>query len=314
MSAATKRTPKYEHVLDDPYFRKEVYEPEADSFLLLDAIDAEANELRRTARAHHLGNAMQCLEIGPGSGIALTHLATALVDDTEPDNDTQAVDGKTAKSAQRDINGGSNNNSSGGRVTTTCCCYGVDINPRALEATRRTFDNSVPLDARRSGRATLELVRGDLMTPFAVRAKFDVVLFNPPYVPTSLEELNDAVSAAARGESFICAAWAGGPDGRLVTDRVLPALPLLLRRPTGVAYVIALIANRIDDMIATVARASHGTMTGRVVVSRWTGEQLSVIKFYFDQSCENCYYVSSSKFTALCPTATVEAGFVRCFH
>lgn len=47
----------------------------------------------------------------------------------------------------------------------------------------------------------------------------DVVLFNPPYVPTSDEE---ARSAQAHGGSdakgFIAGAWAGGDDGMNVTN------------------------------------------------------------------------------------------------
>ncbi len=37
----------------------------------------------------------------------------------------------------------------------------------------------------------------------------DIVLFNPPYVPTESRELKDAASG-------ISAAWAGGIDGREV--------------------------------------------------------------------------------------------------
>ena len=67
----------------------------------------------------------------------------------------------------------------------------------------------------------LEVVRADLLG--AVRpGTVDVLLFNPPYVPTSEEE---AAGGQAERDT---AAWAGGPDGRVVVDRLLPDLGRLL--------------------------------------------------------------------------------------
>jgi release factor glutamine methyltransferase len=235
-----KRTPVYDHVLRDPYFRKEVYEPEADTFLLLDAIDKDESALRTMVRDR---GSLVCVELGVGSGVVLTHLAMSL---------------ETLGTQQHTF-------------------LAVDINPRALHATQRTFESSI--SAAQRTRLHLAFLRADIMTPFSFRAKFDVLIFNPPYVPTSLDELNEAVRDAVDDKSWICAAWAGGPNGRLVVDRVLPALPQLLAPGTGVAYVIALDENLIDDMVRVVQCASNGAMTGSVIISRWTGERLNVVKF-----------------------------------
>jgi methylase of polypeptide subunit release factors len=60
----------------------------------------------------------------------------------------------------------------------------------------------------------------------------DVLVFNPPYVPTSAEE-----ALEGQGAADLCAAWAGGPRGRVVLDRLLPRIGELLS-PTGVFYLV----------------------------------------------------------------------------
>lgn len=56
---------------------------------------------------------------------------------------------------------------------------------------------------------------GNLADPFKLRlsSSIDVLIFNPPYVPTSVEEVEMAQSAAG-----IHGSWAGGNSGMQVTD------------------------------------------------------------------------------------------------
>lgn len=67
----------------------------------------------------------------------------------------------------------------------------------------------------------LDVIQASFALPLSSRLArmVDVVLFNPPYVPTSDEE---ARSAQAHGGSdakgFIAGAWAGGDDGMNVTN------------------------------------------------------------------------------------------------
>lgn len=44
----------------------------------------------------------------------------------------------------------------------------------------------------------------------------DILVFNPPYVPTNDEELE-----SAQGQGDIKGSWAGGNDGMHVTNKVL---------------------------------------------------------------------------------------------
>ena len=79
-----------------------------------------------------------------------------------------------------------------------------DVNPDAIAATAAT--------AQRNG-VVVQPVQMDLLS--ALRpGMVDVLVFNPPYVPTSDDELQHALEHAD-----ISAAWAGGPRGRVVVDR-----------------------------------------------------------------------------------------------
>ncbi|KAM9627590.1 methyltransferase N6AMT1 isoform 2-T2 [Morphnus guianensis] len=64
-------TPRYEHVGPQGPFR-DVYEPAEDTFLLLDALERDAARLRQ-ARVEI------CLEIGSGSGVVSTFLASSII-------------------------------------------------------------------------------------------------------------------------------------------------------------------------------------------------------------------------------------------
>ncbi|XP_036242015.1 methyltransferase N6AMT1 isoform X1 [Molothrus aeneus] len=64
-------TPRYEHLGPRGLFR-DVYEPAEDTFLLLDALERDADSLRE-ARVDI------CLEIGSGSGVVSTFLASSIL-------------------------------------------------------------------------------------------------------------------------------------------------------------------------------------------------------------------------------------------
>jgi release factor glutamine methyltransferase len=73
--------------------------------------------------------------------------------------------------------------------------------------------------------AAVEVLHGDLFEPVAGRT-FDVILANPPYVPT-------AAGASAPGSR----AWDGGQDGRAVLDRLCREAPAHLR-PGGDLFIV----------------------------------------------------------------------------
>jgi release factor glutamine methyltransferase len=78
---------------------------------------------------------------------------------------------------------------------TTAMITGIDINPHAAKCTK---ENGV------------DAIRGDLLS--CIRGKFDLIIFNPPYLPTSDEE---------RTGDWINVALDGGNDGRRLINRFL---------------------------------------------------------------------------------------------
>ncbi|ESL12045.1 hypothetical protein TRSC58_00193 [Trypanosoma rangeli SC58] len=255
-------TPDYFHCITDPIFRTRVYEPEADTFLLLEALDKDADVLRTL-------QPRRCVEIGCGSGTVITHLQLVL----------------------SGVSGGASRTQEGQCLSSSAWqgeCHAVDINPVALEATSITWRTTLQ---RLWGDAAprLHLHHGDLFGPFqrestegqqAVETEeFDVILFNPPYVPTSMDELE---SAGKQGD-FITAAWCGGPRGRVVVDRFVSQLPRFLSAG-GVCYIVAIAQNDVPGLMKTICTAFRGTTQAEaaveitVVSERYTGEQLKVIR------------------------------------
>jgi release factor glutamine methyltransferase len=95
---------------------------------------------------------------------------------------------------------------------------GSDLNPAACRT------------ARQRG---LETVRADLVSPFRDRV-FDVVLFNPPYLPTPPE---------IEREDWMERALSGGPDGRRVVEPFLDSVGRVLA-PGG--RVLLLVSSLTD--------------------------------------------------------------------
>ena len=81
-------------------------------------------------------------------------------------------------------------------------------------------------------------------------AAFDLVVFNPPYVPTDEDELRRALTTRD-----ISASWAGGPSGRVVIDRFIEALPNVLSDSgSSLAYVVLLEENKPDEVVAAIQK------------------------------------------------------------
>lgn len=204
-----------------------IYEPAEDSYLLLDTLSSSSEATFLHNRFPATAPSPLVLEVGPGSGVVLA-FATA--------NANQII----------------------GRIDSAS--IGVDVNLFACTATAQTVQGAIK-DAHSGQTASfLGSICGDLTTCLRP-SSIDVLIFNPPYVPT--EELpaqwNDqsdyqSLSRAARFDRdshLLSLSYAGGADGMETTDRLLEQMPEVLS-PRGVAYILLCKQNRPEEVAQRV--------------------------------------------------------------
>lgn len=212
--------------------------------------DQSKKLLARMQQLKRLDEIQTVMEIGTGSGVPITYLSKWLL----------------AEKTKHDDN------------CNRFSMIATDLNPLALEFAKKTAkENGIIISEETQ--ATLEsidFVECDLATPLLEdrEGTIDVLLFNPPYVPTEDEEVSG---------NGIEISWAGGTDGRLVVDRALPQIARLLRKPTGVCYMITVDDNRPTEM-ATILREKHGLEMVPLVRRRARNEFLSVQKISWMES------------------------------
>ena len=164
----------------------------------------------------------------------------------------------------------------------------VELNPDACDLCART--------AAANGADRVDVVRGDLgacLRPGSV----DVLIFNPPYVPTPRDEVGgDGIEASwaggDRGASVSSRASPGFPPwtsarvppvvpsaGREVLDRLLPHVHEYLA-PRGRFYLVVVAENDPDDVARILA--ADGLRRTTVAAKRARNELLSILRFSRD--------------------------------
>ncbi|KAG5930619.1 hypothetical protein E4U42_005281 [Claviceps africana] len=243
-------TPDTSHV---PYSR--VYEPAEDSFLLLDTLSSDSERTFLQARFPPGSPVPLLVELGTGSGVVVAF----------------------ANAHAQTIFG-----------TRHVLAAGVDMNAFACRATVATVAKACGEHAGSHGLYLGSFV-GDLGTPWRESA-VDVLVFNPPYVPTpEMPVRPDAFDDGAAetswdGDSYLLGlAYAGGRDGMETTARLLGMLPGLLA-PRGCAYLLLCAQNQPDVVRASIEafgpewRAEVVASSGKT--AGW--ERLQVLRIWRD--------------------------------
>lgn len=119
--------------------------------------------------------------------------------------------------------------------------------------------------------SSVNIVVCDMFTAFKSGLLFDLIIFNPPYVPTDRSELDRALR-----ERDIVASWAGGQDGREVIDVFLSQVgPFLANQ--GYLYLVVLDTNKPAELLTF---AAEHNLNGKIVDERRAGiEKLYIMRF-----------------------------------
>ena len=129
----------------------------------------------------------------------------------------------------------------------TSSVVAVDLNPYAIRCTKA---NSILNNVREK----ITLIQADLLTPFDENSKFDLILFNAPYLPATEHE----------AETWMGKAWAGGIDGRQVIDRFIHQASLFLE-PSG---RILLMQSTLANAEKTINKFAEQNLKANILAER----------------------------------------------
>lgn len=135
---------------------------------------------------------------------------------------------------------------------TNARVIGSDLNPHAVH---------------QASERGIEVVRGNLVEPFC-DGTFDVVLFNPPYLPTDPEEA---------GDDWMEVALSGGESGREVVDPFLRSVGRVLA-PNGFVLLLVSTLTGVDEVIELAAE--QGFSGAAVEEESFPFETLTVLKLF----------------------------------
>jgi len=202
-----------------------VYEPAEDSFLLLDTLSA-ASEVAFLKERFASPAAPLIVELGTGSGVVLAFITAH----------AHHILGR------RDV-----------------LTLGVDINAFACQAATETVKRAVnESSAEGSSGIFTDIINGDLAS-FLKPGESDILIFNPPYVPAPLPDLerHQAYNDTSKPTTFdqeshlLELSYAGGLDGMEITNKLLLQLPDSLS-PRGLAYILLCAQNKPKEVIQKI--------------------------------------------------------------
>ena len=116
----------------------------------------------------------------------------------------------------------------------------------------------------------IEFIECNLAQPLLNRLeqKVDIILFNPPYVPTEDTEISG---------NDIEISWAGGINGRKIIDASLQQIATLLTKPDGICYMIT-VDDNLPHELSTILHNDYKLQMIPLMRRRASNEYLTVQK------------------------------------
>ena len=157
-----------------------------------------------------------------------------------------------------------------GLIALECACHGAkvvctDINPYAIEFVKKNY-----LINKSILKGTVEVRCGDLFSVLKSDERFDIAIFNPPYLPTCSEE-------RIGGTGWFDAATDGGVDGLFLTKRFIEEVGKYLSKQ-GRAYFVF---SSLSDRKKLEAYLSNVELKSKVILSRFfNDEQIDIYCIY----------------------------------
>ncbi|EMR10524.1 hypothetical protein PNEG_01234 [Pneumocystis murina B123] len=141
----------------------------------------------------------------------------------------------------------------------------TDISLPACEATLETLK----INSNSMKTFYLDVIHTDLIQGLYLDNNVDLIIFNPPYVPSESKE----IGINKNSENI----WAGGIEGMEVTYRILNSIDKILC-VHGLFYLVAISRNKPEKIINFMK--TQWNMQSKIVLKRNAGcEQLYVIRF-----------------------------------
>lgn len=211
----SKKLPEFYDFYDSGKDFMNVYEPAEDTFLLIDSLNLDKQSVLNQIRKkidNDPDKIFRSVEVGCGSGLVSATLVKMIREIIDENNLETKIIYKH---------------------------YCLDVNKDAIRLTHNLMKSYRFED-------NVEVVESDLFSFFTknnIFIKFDIVVFNPPYVTTDDDEFSLALD-----KKDISAAWAGGKYGSEVIFRFIEKIQNFISYPQSVIYLLLSEENQYDKI------------------------------------------------------------------